>query len=368
MEQAEISENEIKKVMGIDCYLKWLKNEGLPVTEDFAIDMSAVETVPWPRLEAKGAAAHTTGRGDFINLFAIDLSPGGATSPQQHLYEEVYYVLSGHGSTKVWSLDGKEHSFEWGPRSMFSIPLNMKYRLFNGDGLKSARLCTTTTLPIMFNLFHKESFIFANSGSFEERAGDAAYFEGEGRFIPVRPGNHMWETNFIPDVCTMELKDVPNRGAAGKNLMLIMSDGTMHAHIADMPVGTYKKAHRHAADFHVMCVNGTGYSLLWYEGDEDIKRVDWKEGTVFAPPDQMFHQHFNSCAEPVRYIATALGSLRYPFTDSKRKTWFGGYQTSLKDGGDQIEYEDQNPRIHAMYEEEARRGGFEIRMNAFIKN
>jgi gentisate 1,2-dioxygenase len=359
--------DEIKKVMGIDCYLNWLAAEGLPVTEDFAVDLLSVETVPWPRYEARAAAVHTSGRGDFLNMFVVDLPPGGASSPQRHLYEEVFYVLEGHGSTQVWSHTGESHSFEWGPRSMFSIPMNMKYRLFNGDGAKTARLSSTTNLPIMLNLFHKEDFIFDNDESFDERAGQSQYFAGEGKFIPVRPGNHMWETNFIPDVLTMELKDVPGRGAGGKNLMLILADGTMHAHIADMPVGTYKKAHRHAADFHVMCVTGTGYSLLWYEGDKDFRRVDWKEGTVFAPPDQMFHQHFNSCAEPVVYIATALGSLRYPFTDSKRKTWFGGYQTSVKQGGDQIEYEDQDPRIHQMYEDEARKAGFEVKMFDFVK-
>lgn len=358
---------EIKKVMGIDCYLNWLAKEGLPVTEGFAVDLHAVQTVPWARYGVKGAAVHTDGRGDFLNMFVIDLPPGGASAPQRHLYEEVFYVLSGHGSTQVVSESGEKHSFEWGPRSMFSVPMNMSYRLFNGDGAKAARLSTTTNLPIMLNLFHRESFIFDNDESFEERAGQSRYFEGEGKFIPVRPGNHMWETNFIPDVAEMELKDVPGRGAGGKNLMLILADGTMHAHIADMPVGTYKKAHRHAADFHVMCVKGTGYSLLWFEGDEEFRRVDWKEGTVFAPADQMFHQHFNSCAEPVMYIATALGSLRYPFTESKRKTWFGGYQTSVKDGGDQIEYEDQDPRINRMYEEEARKGGFDVKMSSFVK-
>lgn len=360
--------DDFKSVMGIDCYLDWVEREGLPVTEGFAVDMHAVETVPWPRYDVRGAVVHTDGRGDFVNMFVFELPPGRATAPQKHLYEEVFYVLSGHGSTQVFTESGQRHSFEWGPRSMFSIPLNMRYRLFNGDGSTTARLCSTTTLPIMFNLLHKESVIFESKETFEERAGDSSYFEGDGKFIPVRPGNHMWETNFIPDVTTMELKDVPGRGAGGKNLMLIMSEGTMHAHIADMPVGTYKKAHRHAADFHVMCVNGTGYSLLWFEGDEEFQRVDWKEGTVFAPRDQMFHQHFNSCAEPVRYIATALGSVRYPFTESKRKTWFGGYQTSVKDGGDQIEYGDQDPRIHRMYEEEAKAKGFSIQMSEFLRS
>ena len=105
-----------------------------------------------------------------------------------------------------------------------------------------------------------------------------------------------------------------------------------------------KKAHRHPRR-HVMCVTGTGYSLLWYEGDDDWVKVDWKHGTVFAPPDAMFHQHFNTSAVPARYLATAYGSLRYPFTEGKRRALFGGVSTSVKQGGNQIEYADQSPRV-----------------------
>ena len=111
------------------------------------------------------------------------------------------------------------------------------------------------------NMFHTEKFIFNNNWQFEERTGDSKYFAGEGDFIPVRPGNHMWETNFVPDMEAIELKPWSERGAGGANLIFILADGTMHAHISEMPVGTYKKAHRHDADFHVMCVIGTGYSL-----------------------------------------------------------------------------------------------------------
>ena len=77
-------------------------------------------------------------------------------------------------------------------------------------------------------------------------------------------------------------------------------------------------------------------------------RVDWQHGVVFAPPDQMFHQHFNTAPDPARYLAVAFGSLRYPFTADKRHV-FMGMDVSVKDGGCQIEYEDQDPRIHKIY-------------------
>ncbi len=350
----------------IDSYLEWVKKEGLPITEDFGVDLLGVETALWPRFDAKGAAVHLKGRGDFISMFVLEIAPSASTSPQRHLYEEVVYVLAGRGSTTIETSDGRKHMFEWGPMSMFAIPLNAKYRHFNGSGAEPARLVSTTSMPAVMNMFHNEEFIFNNEWQFDERIGESKYFSGEGDFIPVRPGNHMWETNFVPDLSAIELKPWGDRGAGGSNIMFILADGTIHAHISEMPVGTYKKAHRHGADFHVMCVTGSGYSLLWYEGEQDFHRVDWKHGTVFAPPDQMFHQHFNTSPQPARYFATAYGSLRYPFTESKRKSLFGGVSTSLKDGGDQIEYADQSPRIQQLYEEATARSGVTPRMAAFF--
>ncbi|HZR69523.1 MAG TPA: hypothetical protein VFB01_10790, partial [Burkholderiales bacterium] len=70
------------------------------------------------------------------------------------------YVLSGHGSTTIETADGRKHSFEWGPKSLFALPLNARYRHFNASGRERARLASTNNLPIVMNLFHNEAFIF----------------------------------------------------------------------------------------------------------------------------------------------------------------------------------------------------------------
>ena len=349
----------------VDSYLEWVKGEGIPVVEDFGVDLLKVETAPWARLGANAAFVNLKGRGDFINVVVVELEPGASTDPQKHMYEEVVYVLSGHGSTTIESADGKQHSFEWGPKSLFALPLNARYRHFNASGSEPARLSSTTSAPIMLNLFHNEQFVFDNPWVFGERIGTEKHFSGDGDFIPMRPGRHMWETNFVPDLGSFELQQWSARGAGGSNMMFVLADGTMHAHISEMPVGTYKKGHRHGADFHVYAVTGHGYSLLWYEGDEDFHRVDWQHGVVYAPPDRMFHQHFNTSPEPARYLAVAFGGLRYPFTEDKRKT-FMGMDVSLKEGGRQIEYEDQNPKVHELYAEELQKHGAEMRMQNFV--
>ncbi len=365
--------NQEKPRYGVDPYLDWVKAEGLPVADDYGIDLFAVETAPWPRYGVKAAAVHLKGRGDFGNMFLFDIPPGGSTSPQRHLYEEVVYVLEGSGSTQLEFADGRKRSFEWGARSLFAIPLNARHRHFNASGQERALLVSTTDLPLVMNTFHNEAFIFQNDFDFGERAGKNEYYSGEGDLITVRPGNHMWETNFVPDLAAIELKSWGDRGAGGTNIMFVLADGTMHAHISEMPVGTYKKGHRHGPGFHVMCVSGDGYSLLWFDDQKDFLRIDWKHGVVFPPADQQFHQHFNTSANPARYLATGVGGLRYPLTHTQRRSLLGvkpgekgAVSTSIKEGGDQIEYEDQDRRIHRLWLEEMRKHGVEPKMQKFF--
>jgi uncharacterized RmlC-like cupin family protein len=344
-------------------YMEWLEEQRLPIVEDFGVDLLEVETAPWDLMGANAAFVNLKGRGDFISVTLVEIPPGEKTEPQQHLYEEVVYVLSGRGSTTIESADGKRsHSFEWGPKSLFALPLNARYRHFNTSGSEPARFASTNNLPMQLNLFHNRDFVFGNQWNFDERLGSEKHFAGEGDFIPTRPGRHMWETNFVPDLASFELKQWEARGAGGSNMMFVLADGTMHAHISEMPVGTYKKGHRHGADFHIYAVTGHGYTLLWYEGDEDFHRVDWRHGVVYAPPNLMFHQHFNTSPEPARYLAVAFGGLRYPFSDDKRRT-FMGMDVSIRDGGRQIEYEDEDPRIREIYGEALAQNGVEMRMD-----
>jgi oxalate decarboxylase/phosphoglucose isomerase-like protein (cupin superfamily) len=349
----------------LDPYVTWTETEGVLVTEDFGVDLLKCPTAQWPRFGVEGGIVNLKGRGDFVSIFVLDLKPSAQTSPQKHLFEEVVYVLAGHGSTTVESSDGRKHSFEWGPKSLFALPLNARYQHFNASGQERARLASTNNFCMMLNLFHNDAFVFDNPYEFPERQGSQKAFSGEGDFIPVRPGRNMWETNFVPDLAAFELKEWKARGAGGSNMMFVLADGTMHAHISQMPVGTYKKGHRHGPDFHVFAVTGQGYSLLWYDIAKELVRVDWQHGVVFAPPDQMFHQHFNTSPDPARYLAVAFGGLRYPFTASKKHV-FTGMDVNVQDGGCQIEYEDQDRRIHDIFLKELAKTGAQSKMSKFI--
>ena len=79
--------------MLLDPYVAWAAKEGVPITEDFGVDLLKVPTAPWPRFGVDGGIVHLKGRGDFVSIFVLDLAPGAKTAPQKHLFEEVVYVL-----------------------------------------------------------------------------------------------------------------------------------------------------------------------------------------------------------------------------------------------------------------------------------
>ena len=351
----------------LDPYMDWANGEGIPVHLDFGHDLLALKTEKWARFDAKGCFAHTHGRGDFMANYVLEIDPGKKTAPIKHLYEALYFVLAGHGSTTVWSPDGGTRTFEWGPKAFFTVPLNCQYQIFNGSGQEPARLSITNDAPLTINLYHNLDFVFKNDFKFPERVGQAKHFDGEGDHeaydrTGAKATINVWETNFVHDLTSFKLYELNARGKGSMNVFFQMADGTLHAHMSEIPVGRYKKAHRHAAGTHVHAIDGTGYSLLWYDGDDKFVELPWRHGIMYTPPFWMFHQHFNTSDKPARYLACAIGSARYPFISLRRVSTSGGGSTSVKEGGRQIEYEDQDPRIHRKFLEEIKKTGMPSQM------
>jgi len=221
------------------------------------------------------------------------------------------------------------------------------------------RLLAMTNAPTVLNLYHNIDFVFNCDYRFTDRyAGEEDFFSGQAKI----PGAGFHDTNFIRDVRAYELPDRKDRGAGGKMLMIEMSNNVMSAHISQFPVGTYKKAHRHGAGAHVIILKGEGFSMVWKEGD-DIKRYNWRAGSLMVPPERCFHQHFNAGGEPARYLALKpFSSRKFP---GLRKQW--GTSESVKLGGDQIEYEDESPLLRATFEEELAKRGVTSQMGNVYK-
>src|SRR5437879_4184708 len=135
-----------------DPYRDFVRREGIPVHEGFGFDLLTLEVAPWTRTGVLGAYALCHGRGDFADMYVLEIPPGGRTLSQRHLYEAVVYVLAGRGSTVIEAPEGPR-GFEWHEGSLFALPLNARYRHYNGSGQQPARCAVVTDLPIVMNLF-----------------------------------------------------------------------------------------------------------------------------------------------------------------------------------------------------------------------
>jgi quercetin dioxygenase-like cupin family protein len=354
----------------VDMYQEWRKREGVPLVGGVYIkDMKAVEVGPWPRKGdgVNGALCYLDGD-DEADEHIVELSPGSNTAPLRHMYTEAIYVVSGHGSTSVWRHQGPKQTFEWGPGSYFVLPTNASHQFFNASLSQPARWFSVTDLPQLLRQWASEDFVFNNPYDFTDRyAGEPDYFSAEAKLYRGR----VWETNFIPDIKKLPLYEWKSRGGGGTNAFMVMGAGMMESHVSRFESGHYKKAHRHGPGAHLYITQGEGY-VLTQRGNEPRIRCDWKEGSLYlsgAGEGLWLHQHFNVGATPATYLVMNQGlSRKYAGTrwQVNESTVLRTGEVSGKEGGRQVEYEDEDPEIHRIFEEELKKRGLTCKMKKMV--
>lgn len=336
-------------------YTRWIAAEGLDIiAAHYVPDLKSVELKPWARRGGRGVYINHEATRTSNDCYVCEIPAGGKLAPQRQLFEEMVLVLSGHGSTKVWNDAGAEVTFEWGPGSMFAIPLNANHQYFNGSGQEAARFVSSTNMPPIFNLYDDVDFVFGTKYDFPTR------FNGEPDYFAPKTERKglLLDTNFVPDALSLPLIEAKERGAGGGHIRFSMAKGSMNSHISQFPIGTYKKGHCHGPGAHVIILNGEGYSLMWPEGEEP-RRYDWHVGSMIVPPNMWMHQHFNSGTTPARYLAFKHEVVSIRNGQGVPKAWI-----SRRIGGDQIDYADEKPEIRTMFAQELAKNGLKPNMDS----
>ena len=359
-------------------YEIWLKQEGIPVVEGYGVeDVTQLPLKPWPRTGGRGAYIDLKGMEGFTGMYVGEIPPGGALNPENHLYEELIYILQGMGSTELWSAGDEKRKmhFEWQQGSLFAIPLNTRHRLINGSR-DPAYFLAVTSAPLMIDLLHNVPFVMGSDYKFDDR------FDGESNyFVPTNSRREIggfinWETNFIADARGALVDPSEAKGFGVKITSFDMGGSTLVGHIAEWPVGRYHKAHFHQGGAILLILRSQGYTLMWppeaglrpyLNGNGDkVVRVNWREGSVFSPPSGWFHQHFNTGKEQARQLA-----FRYSGQSGKyllgcwRAINKEGVRTSTRDGGTLIEYEDEDPQLRRDFAAAIGKAGVKMEMPEF---
>jgi quercetin dioxygenase-like cupin family protein len=359
-------------------YDLFMEHEGPPVLRDIGIrNVRNLPLEPWGRMGGNASFIQLIGTESKWGSFVIEIPGRGALNPIHHMYEQIFLVIEGRGSTEVWlEGDTKRHVFEWQAGSLFSIPFNAWYRLVNASS-SPALLLGGNTAPNIMNLINDRDAIFNCPYQFRDRFNGADDFYKPKDDIepdPVR-GLAMRRTNSIPDIVNCELPLDNRRSPGYRRIQPFMTENTFYLWIGQHETGRYSKAHAHTSAAVLICLKGKGYTYTWPEKlgltpwkdghAGQIRRVDYEPGgMVSAAPGgaRWFHQHFGVSKEPFRLTAWFGPNEpgREPGPASEKLTDANAIDVDL--GGNAIPYFMEDPFIRAEYEESLAREGATNRM------
>ncbi|NBQ07058.1 MAG: cupin domain-containing protein [Betaproteobacteria bacterium] len=340
-------------------YDAFMEAEGLPVFRDVGLHkVQNLPLVPWKR---------TGGRGHYIQLFGtetkwgcyvVEVPGAGALHPEKHMYEEIYLVVEGRGTTEVWQEgDTKKHVFEWQAGSMFSIPINAWHRIVNATS-SGALLLAGTTAPNVLNMLQNTEAVFNNPFVFRDRFNGADDFyqaRDEVEPDPVR-GLAMRKTNFIPDVMKCELPLDNRRSPGYRRIEPFMTNNCFYFWIGQHENGRYSRAHAHTSAAVLICLNGKGYTYTWPEDEGETPWKDGKEHLVrridYEPVGgaRWYHQHFSAGEEALRLTAWfgPHNPGRDPGAPGSKHTDYTAQDVT--EGGTTIPYWLEDPHIRKEYQ------------------
>lgn len=322
---------------------RWVEDDlKLPLHRGyFAGNFSSMPTQWWPRKGLGAAFLDIAGAESLAGVYVAEIPPKKSTERVRQLFDEVIYVLSGRGNATVVTDDGTT-SFEWGPRSLFTVPLNCLHQFHNASATEPVRFLSVNTLPVLYNLFRDDAFLIGGSDwdfhrfSSSTPASSAVLYEPDKQH--TRTAVDLYETLFVPDVLAVQRSRFVERGGGNSTVYFELANSPISVHVASFEGGKFFNPHRHGPSAFVFTLEGTGYSLMWTEGAEPM-RYDWPQNDVglVVPPNWWWHGHFITSPTALQ-IAIKLRSRKHPFNHLYDRT-----HKLVSEGGTVLRYQDLDP-------------------------
>jgi hypothetical protein len=203
-------------------YQRWIeaaRKRHVPVYQGLVIqDVRTEPLTPWDDMGVNGLYIQMADY-QMIDGWILELPPGGSTKPQRHLFEAGLYFFGGSGHLTLRPEGQPPLDVPVKYRTLFSVPLNMRYQIFNTSD-RPLRVVAVTSFPFVLNAMENERFIFENPFEFRER------YDAEGGFLTRRdhPRPNLTVTNYVEDALAFPLDAYEHRGEDTTNIDQIEPD------------------------------------------------------------------------------------------------------------------------------------------------
>lgn len=167
----------------------------------------------------------------------------------------------------------------------------------------------------------------------------------------------------VKDLNQVELAPWKRRGGLGAYINLQGTGDCDDAYVCEIPPGESLKPDRHLFEELVFVLKGRGATSVWTERGAK-QTFEWQAGSMFVPPQMWFHQHFNTGSTPVRYMALKHSGTKYYISSAIFPKEIG--KDLKEEGGQQIEYEDEDRGIHQMFENDLAASGAQCNMKSMV--
>jgi len=346
---------------GRTAYEKWVEDElKLELHRGYAATgLLKAPVAPWAERGISAAFYDIIGAESLAGMYLGEIAPSKSSVPARQICDETIYVIAGRGGASV-ETPSRTIEFEFGPRAMFAIPLNCRYRLHNGSGQEPLRYVSINTIPIVYNLFRDSSFVFQNTHDFDRivppgNAADTVLYKPDPNHSRTAVDLH--ETMFVRDVYETHRTSFVERGA-GRTVYFELANSNISAHVAENPGLHVNNPHRHGPSAFVFTLQGQGYTIMWQDGGREV-RFDWPQDDigVVVPPNMWWHGHF-FCSPKAMQLAIKLRSRKNPLNHLYDKS-----HKRVAEGGAVLKYGDLDAslreRMLKTFIDECRKNGYE---------
>jgi quercetin dioxygenase-like cupin family protein len=154
----------------------------------------------------------------------------------------------------------------------------------------------------------------------------------------------------IPRLQDLKLGPWKRTGMQGAYVILEGTGGLIDGFVAAIAPGASSKPEKHMFEENIMILEGEGETEVWLPGKQAQKQtIHWRPGSVFSPPLNTWHQHFNKGTQEAKFVSVTNAPFVMDFFHTADMLF--NIETAMTDryDGDAMYFDPEKAKDYAPY-------------------